>query len=171
MKKGNIFMYGEGAMMSMTVSKPVFDYLYHHLADIHNRKMKIVAGFALDYDEYMKMLDHLKAYIQQMEHFLNQSDTQGSKNELPFVIYNCIVALRHNNETRRYCATLAGEQAEQSWQVSDVTMLACNSPLAFELLFKRCGDKVEIEKDGEKKKFTVCGIDPNPHIPIIRPEA
>lgn len=157
-------------MMSTTVSKPVFDYLYHHLADIHSRKMKIIAGFALDYDEYMKMLNHLNAYIQQMENFLNQAETQGGKNELPLVIYNCIVSLKQGNKSNRYCVTLAKELVEQSWQVSDVTMLACNAPLAFELLLKRRGDNVEIVKDGEKKKFTICDIDPNPHIPIARPE-
>lgn len=159
--------------MNLTVSKSVFDYLYHHLADIHSRKMKIISCFAIDFDEYMKMLEYLKTYIHQFERFLGDVSVTGSKNTLPFVIYNCIVGLKSTdgNENLMCCVTLPKEEPESVWLIPNVSLLSCNEPFAFELMLKRCGEKVEIERDGKLQKYTIKSIDPNPYIPFARQEA
>ena len=159
--------------MNLTVSKSVFAYLYHHLADIHSRKMKIINSFAIDFDEYMKMLEFLKSYIQQFERFLGDVNVVEGKNVLPFVIYNCVVSLKgaDGHDAWMCCVTLPKEEPEAVWLIPNVTMLPCNIPAAFELLLKRIGEKVQIEKDGRIQNYTIKSIDPNPYIPFLRQEA
>lgn len=159
--------------MNLTVSKSVFDYLYHHLADIHSRKIRIINNFAMDFDEYMKMLDYIKAYIHQFERFLGDVNVSESKNALPFVIYNSVVGLKSadGKEDWMCCVTLPKEESESVWLIPNVTMLACNTQTAFDLMLKRCGEKVEIEKDGRQQKYTIKSITPNPYIPFVRQEA
>jgi hypothetical protein len=158
--------------MNLTVSKSVFDYLYHHLADIHSRKMKIINSFAIDFDEYMRMLDFIKTYIHQFERFLGDVGVSGAKNALPFVIYNCVVGLMstQGNETWMCCVTLPKEESESVWLIPGVTMIPCNTTSAFELMHKRCGEKVDIERDGIMRNYTIKSIEPNPYIPLGRQE-
>ncbi len=159
--------------MNLTVSKSVFDYLYHHLADIHSRKIKIINSFAIDFDEYMRMLDYIKTYIHQFERFLGDVNVAEGKNTLPFVIYNSVVGLKNadGGETWICSVTLPKEESESVWLLPNVTLLSCNTPIAFELMLKRCGDKVDIERDGRQQRYTIKSIDPNPYIPFLRQEA
>ncbi len=159
--------------MNLTVSKSVFDYLYHHLADIHSRKMKIINSFAIDFDEYMRMLEYLKTYIHQFERYLGDVRVTDGKNALPFVIYNCIVGLMstEGSDTWMCCVTLPKEEAESVWLIPNVTLLPCNTPSAFELMMKRRGEKVDIERDGRLQNFMIKSIEPNPYIPLMRQEA
>lgn len=159
--------------MNLTVSMPVFNYLYHHLAEIHNKKIKIINSFAMDFDEYMKMLDYIKTYINRFERFLGDMSVTECNDMLPFVIYNCIVRLSSTsgNETLICSVSLPKEVDEKSWFVSNVTMIQCNTSEAFDLLLKCCGDKVEIEKAGKKKRYSVISIEPNPNLPLERHEA
>ncbi len=159
--------------MNLTVTKSVFDYLYHHLADIHSRKMKIINSFALDFEEYMRMLEYLKTYIHQFERFLGDVNVADGKNVLPFVIYNSVVGLKNTDGSDAWmcCVTLPKEETESVWLIPNVTLLPCNLPLAFELLMKRRGEKVDIERDGRVQNYTIKSIDPNPYMPLMRQEA
>ncbi len=159
--------------MNRKVTKPVFDYLYHHLADIHSRKMKIISSFSIDFDEYMRMLDYLKLYIQQFERFLGDVDVDEGKCVLPFVIYNCIISLKstESSDVWRCCVTLPKEESESMWVMPNVTLLECNTPAAFQLMLKRRGEKVDIERSGQVQKYTIKGIEPNPYIPLVQQEA
>ncbi len=157
--------------MNQKVSKPVFDYLYHHLADIHNRKMKIINSFSIDFDEYMKMLDYIKSYINQFERFLSDVNVMDGKDALPFVIYNCVVSLKTDSgESWQCCVTLPKEDCEEAWNIPGVLMLSCNSSADFELMLKRCGEKVDIERSGRVQKCTIKRIEPNPYIPVVQQE-
>lgn len=159
--------------MNLTVTKSVFDYLYHHLADIHSRKMKIINSFAMNFDDYMRMLDYLKSYIHQFERFLGDVYVSDGKNTLPFIIYNCVIGLKSTNgsDTWMCCVTLPKEETETVWLIPNVTLLPCHTPSAFELLMKRRGEKVDIERDGRVQNYTIKSIDPNPYIPFLRQEA
>lgn len=155
----------------MTVTKPIYDYIFQHLAEFHNNKMKIINSFAYDFDEYMQMLNFAKKYINKCERFLGDATTIDGNDELPFVIFNCIVQLSSDSdEELSCCITLPKEEYELALAAYNVTPIPCNLPPARELIFKRCGESVVFENSGESHTYTIRRIELNPFIPLDQNE-
>lgn len=154
--------------MRLAVTKPVFNYLFQHMVEIHSKKMKIVNSFAIDFDEYMNMLSLIKTYINKCERFLGDVTIVREADEayeLPFVIFNSITHLSDEDGEEWSCIiTLPKDDYEPP--ISNVDFIPCNTPEAYELILKQCGQSVVIEKDGKRKEYTVKGIEPNPLMPF-----
>jgi transcription elongation GreA/GreB family factor len=91
--------------------------------------------------------------------------------ELPFVIFNCIVQLAsESGEDWSCCITLPKAEYENALSSINVTPIPCNSPHACALMFKQCGESVVIEKNETSETYIVKGIELNPFIPLDRNE-
>jgi hypothetical protein len=168
---GTFFIYGKGIPMSMTITQPIFDYIYQHLTEFHSNKMRVVNHFAYDFDEYMKMLSYAKQYISHCEHFLGDACTADGNDELPFVIFNSIIRLSSDNgEDWSCCIVLPKAEFENSLIIANVTPIRCNSPESYELLLKQSGESAVIEKDGKTNTYTIKSIETNPYIPMVQNE-
>lgn len=153
----------------MTVTQPIFNYIFQHVAQFQYNKMKIVNTFANDFDEYMLMLSLVKDYINRCERFLgDMTTTDGHDDELPFVIFNCIVRLSSEcGEDWSCCVTLPKDDENS---LSNVIPIPCNSPEASELILKKRGESIVVEKDGKSNTYTVKHIEPNPLFPLHQNE-
>jgi len=131
--------------------------------------MKILNSFAYDFDEYMQMLSSAKMYINKCERFLGDVTMADGNDELPFVIYNCIVRLSSaSGEDWSCCITLPITEHENALTPSNVTPIPCNSPHACALMFKQRGESVVLENNDASKTYIVKGIELNPFIPLDR---
>lgn len=158
--------------MNMTITKPVFSYLYNHIVDINNKKMNIVNNFAMDYDKYMMMLNFIKAYIKKLENYVEKVYVVDGTDKLPFVIYHSIVRMesKDGRETHSCSVTLPKSEHEMVCQIQNVTMIPCIEPTAFSLIFKNRGEGIEIQREGKSFKYIIKDIEPNPYIPIVEEE-
>ncbi len=159
--------------MKQKVSKTIFDYLYQHIADIHMRKISIINSFALDYDEYMRVLEFINNYIKKFERFLGDVEITNGKNLLPFVIFGSVVGLQsfEGIESLRCCVTLPKEEYESLWTGENVSLVPCNTRSASELIFKKCGEEVCLDYGGRSRRYVIKSIEPNPYVPLVRMES
>ena len=154
--------------MSVTVTKPVFDYLFKHLVFIHDKKIRIINSYSANYQVYMQMLDFLKSYIEFMERFLGDVEVGDGEDTLPFVFFDCIFHLSDpdTGESLVCSVVLPIDENENSVQSGHIKHIPCNEPLASELVFKKRGDIIVFEEDGKSSRYTIKSIEANPRFPI-----
>ena len=91
-----------GCNRGMTITKEVFQYLINHIRELQDKKISIVNVFALDYDEFMTMLDLVNADIKRIENYLDNARIGTDQHALPFVIIGSVVHVIEQKDDKVY---------------------------------------------------------------------
>lgn len=144
----------------MTISKPTFDHLLDHMLDIHKRKINIASPYSADYDAYMTVLNFLNTYIRYIGDFLDTAVVSEDDCAIPFVIIGSLVYAEGAGICdRAIYSVVLPEEAKNADTDAQTKIHACLSPVSDAFLFKKIGDRVVFEEDGQIRHYTIKRIE------------
>jgi transcription elongation GreA/GreB family factor len=120
----------------MTITKEVFQYLINHIRELQDKKISIVNVFALDYDEFMTMLDLVNADIKRIENYLDNARIGTDQHALPFVIIGSVVHVieQKDGKVYKYRINLPDKKPSNTNVNADIQNVSCISLIGRALL-------------------------------------